>query len=315
VIRLIPQVEMNAGALNKKRKSMSSMRRKDYLWAYLMIAPVMIGSLIFHFWPLVQTFYLSFTEWGAFGTYKFSGLNNYEKMLHDPNLLSAMKNTSIFTLITVPVSLVISTLVALMLNQKVRGLTIYRTLFFLPVVTMPAAVSMVWKWLYNADYGLINYLMGLFSMNGPDWLTDPNIALYSISLVAVWGSIGNNMVIIISGLQGISSTYYEAASIDGAGKITQFFRITLPLLTPTLFFLTIISLISTFQVFDLVFLMIGQNSIAIGSTQTVVFLFFMEAFVKNDKGYATALAMLLFVIILIVTMVQFRLQKKWVHYE
>lgn len=310
-----PEAQVGSSPPLKKRMKVSAARRGDFFWAYLMIAPTLIGTVIFHMWPLIQTFYLSFTKWGSFGTYNWTGLSNYTKMFDDPDLLLAMKNTTIFTILTVPIGLSISIVVALLLNQKIRGISIYRTLFFLPVVTMPAAVAMVWKWLYNADYGLINYILGLLSIEGPRWLTDSNIALYSIAMVAIWGAIGYNMVIIVSGLQGISSTYYEAASIDGARPLAQFFKITLPLLTPTLFFLSVISLINTFQVFELVFMMIGPNSLTINSTQTIVYLFYKEAFINNDKGYATAIAMLLFIIILLITIVQFKLQKKWVHYE
>lgn len=285
------------------------------MWAYLMIAPTVLGTMIFHFWPLLQTVYLSFTKWNSFGKYKWDGLTNYKRMMHDTELWIALKNTLIFTICTVPVSIFLSTLVAILLNQKIRGIPIYRTMYFLPVVTMPAAVAMVWKWLYNADYGLLNAVIGSFVNVKPQWITDPNIALYSIAIVAIWGAIGYNMIIIISGLQGINPTLYEASSIDGAGPAVQFFRITLPLLTPTFFFLTVISLINTLQVFELIFMMIGPNSLTINSTETIVYYFFKLAFLLNDKGYATAIALLLFVIIMLITVIQFVLQKKWVHYE
>jgi multiple sugar transport system permease protein len=180
---------------------------------------------------------------------------------------------------------------------------------------MPAAVSIVWKWLYNSDYGLINYLLSKVGIHGPGWLTEPRIALYSLVCVAVWGAIGYNMVIILSGLQGIPKTFYEAAEIDGASPILQFFKITLPLLTPTLFFVTVMSLINTFQVFELVYMMVGPNSPVIAETQTLVYLFYKQAFISNDKGYAAAISLFIFVIILLFTILQFKLQKKWVHYE
>ncbi|MFD0711510.1 carbohydrate ABC transporter permease [Paenibacillus sp. GCM10027626] len=299
-------------AAHKKTK-IGRMRRTDMMWGYIMIAPLMLGLLVFYVWPVFQTFFFSFTEWGAFGKYKWSGIDNYEKLLTDPNLLKAFRNTLIYIIFTVPVGIFISILVAVLLNQRIRGLTLYRTLYFLPVVTMPAAVAMVWKWLYNADYGLLNFGLSKIGIQGPQWLTDPKFALYSVIIVAIWSSIGHNMIILLSGLQGISSSYYEAASIDGAGTMYQFFRITLPLLTPTIFFVSVISLIGAFQVFDLIFMMVGN--IVIDSTQSIVYLFYKYAFMQNMKGYASAIAVILFLIIMGVTYVQMKLQKRWVHYE
>ncbi|MBS4197394.1 carbohydrate ABC transporter permease [Lederbergia citri] len=302
-------------SLKKPKRKLSRVKRSDYFWAYAMIFPTMAGTFIFNIWPVFQSFYLSLTEWGGFGQYSFAGFVNYKRLFQDPNLISAFKNTAIYTVLSVPLGISLSILVAVLLNQKIKGVTFYRTLFFLPVVTMPAAVAIVWKWLYNADFGLINYSLSLIGVKGPGWLTDPKIALYSLVLVSVWGAIGYNMVIILSGLQGISKTYYEAAEIDGASPFAQFFKITLPLLTPTLFFVSVMSLINTFQVFELVFMMIGPNSPVIRDTHTLVYLFYEEAFINNDKGYAAAISLFIFVIILIFTILQFRMQEKWVHYD
>jgi multiple sugar transport system permease protein len=288
---------------------------KDILSGYIMIAPLMIGLFIFYLWPVFQTFYFSFTKWGAFGKYKWTGLANYEHLLHDPDLGRALLNTVVYILLSVPGSLILAILVAVLLNQKIRGVGIYRTLYYLPAVTMPAAIAMVWRWLYNGDYGLINYLLSLFGLHGPRWLSDPAIALYSIILVAIWGAIGTNMILFLAGLQGIPGVYYEAAAIDGAGPLPRFFRITLPLLSPTIFFALVTSLIGAFQVFDLIFLMTGPNSPALDATKTIVYLFYQYAFITNDKGYAATIAVLLFVIILLITLVQFRLQRRWVHYS
>jgi multiple sugar transport system permease protein len=293
----------------------SILTRKEWFWGYLMIAPFFIGLLVFYLWPIVQTFYFSFTKWEAFNNYSWAGLDNYKRLFHDANLMHALRNTVTYVVMFVPISIILSIFVATLLNQKVRGLAIYRTLFFLPVVTMPAAVAMVWKWLYNGDYGLINYVLSMFSIKGQNWLTDPNWALFAVVVVSVWSSIGNNMIIFLSGLQGISSSYYEAASIDGAGPFRKFFNITFPLLTPTIFFVTVISLIGAFQVFDLIYMMIGSKSLMIENTQSVVYLFYKYAFENNDKGYASAVGMFLLVIIMLITALQMKLQKKWVHYE
>lgn len=280
-----------------------------------MIAPLMLGLLIFYIWPAFQTFYFSFTTWGAFGKYHWTGLSNYVQLLRDPDLGAALSNTFIYTILSVPGSVALSLLVAVLLNQKIRGVAVYRTLYFLPAVTMPAAIAVVWKWLYNGDYGLINSVLGLVHIQGPRWVSDSHIALYSLILVAIWSSIGYNMVLFLAGLQGIPTTYYEAASIDGSGPFRTFFRITLPLLSPTVFFTTVISMISAFQVFDLIYMMFGPTSLVIDSTQSVVYLFYKNAFLIDNKGYAATIAVLLFVIILGVTAIQFQLQKRWVHYS
>jgi multiple sugar transport system permease protein len=290
-------------------------KKEDILWGYLMIAPTFLGVLVFAIWPILQSLYLSFTTWGAFGQYRWSGLDNYKRMWNDPNVWQAFKNTLIFTGISVPLSIAIAIVIAVLLNQKLRGVGFYRLLYYLPVITMPAASAMVWKWLYNGDYGLINYVLSWFQIEGVRWLTNPQVAIFSLIVVAVWGSIGMNMVILLSGLQGISSSYYEAASIDGAGVVSRFLRITLPLLTPTIFFLVIITIISKLQLFELVYMMIGPTGITIDQTQTVVYLFFEAGFVQGEKGYAAAIILILFVLIMLFTALQFWLQKKWVHYE
>jgi multiple sugar transport system permease protein len=299
----------------KAKLKKSPLKRSDYFWGYLMVIPTLLGLLALYIWPIVQTFYFSFTQWEAFGNHEWGGLANYKKMLEDPDLISGLKNTIIFAALSVPLSIALAIMIAVLLNQKIKGLSFYRALYFLPVVTIPAAVAMVWKWLFNGDYGLTNYLLGIFSIEGPNWLTNPDIALFSIVIVSVWMQIGYYMIFFLSGLQGIPSTLYEAASIDGAGPIKKFFTITLPLLTPTIFFVSIISIIEALQVFDLIFMMIDPTSPAVQETQTLVVLFFKQAFEYNDKGYASAIAFLLFVIIFVITLIQVKLQKKWVHYE
>ncbi|MEH7347632.1 carbohydrate ABC transporter permease [Gottfriedia acidiceleris] len=309
------QVEIKSKSKLKIPSLAKTRKRSDYLWAYFMIAPTMIGLTIFYLWPIIQTIYFSFTEWGAFGQYEWTGLDNYRRMLEDTNLLQSFKNTGIYIIFTVPIGIFLSILIAVLLNQKIKGKSVYRTLYFLPVITMPAAIAMVWRWLYNSDYGLLNYLLSIFGIKGPQWVSDPKVALYSIIVVAIWSGLGYNMVIFLSGLQGIPKTYYEAAEIDGAGPIRVFFKITLPLLSPVIFFVTIMSFIGAFQVFDLIFMMIGKSSTALESTQSIVYLFYQHAFVLNDKGYAAAIAVLLLIIILIITAIQMVLQKKWVHYD
>lgn len=299
----------------KRPKSLRRIKNKDIFWGYLFISPTLIGLLVFYIIPVFQTFFYSFTNWGDFGNYSWSGLENYKNIFEDNEIWKSFINTLIYAFSVVPISTAVSIIVAVFLNQKIKGLTIYRTLYFLPIVTMPAAIGMIWKWLYNSDYGIINQLLSWFSINGPDWLTDPNWVLLSIIIVGVWGSIGTNMIILLSGLQGIPKSLYEAASMDGAGVLYSFFRITLPLLSPTIFFVAVISFISAFQVFDIIFMMISPTNPAIEHAQSVIYLFYHHAFVIGDKGLAAAISFILFIIILLLTIIQFKLQKKWVHYE
>lgn len=300
---------------NTRIKSKHPLKRSDYFWGYAMIAPTLIGLIALYIWPTIQTIYFSFTTWGDFGNYEWTGLSNYKELFQNPGLISALKNSILFAAVSVPLSIGIAMVLAVLLNQRVKGMAVYRTMYFLPVITIPAAVAMVWKWLYNADYGLINFVLGLIGLDGPNWLTNPSLALFSVIAVSVWMQVGYYMIFFLSGLQGISSSFYEAASIDGAGAIRKFYMITVPLLTPTIFFVSIISLIDALQVFDLIFMMIDSTSPAAADTRTLVILFFREAFELNNKGFASTIAVLVFVIILTITLVQVKLQKKWVHYD
>jgi multiple sugar transport system permease protein len=274
-----------------------------------------LGLAVFYLWPIVQTFYLSFTESGVFGGQTWVGLDNFAALFGDEEMLGALRNTLLYSalvLVGVPVAIVIA---ALLNVPGLRGLGFYRTLYFLPVVTMPAAVGLTWRYLYNGDFGPINYLLGEIGIDGPYWVSDPEFAIYAIAVVGIWSSLGYNAVLFLAGLQGIPKHYYEAAAIDGAGRMRQFFRITLPLLTPTTFFVVVITLINALQVFDLVFLMIDSKSPALAGSRTIVYLFYEQGFVQNSRGYAAAIAVVLLALILALTAVQFRLQRRWVHYE
>ncbi len=305
--------------LNQKNKTKVGFRSKkkynDWMWAYIMIAPLMLGITYFFFIPFFQNFFFSFTDLNAFGKWSFIGIANYVKILKDPTVWQAFKNTAFFTIVSVPISICLALFVANLLNSKIKGRAIYRTLFFLPVVTMPAAVAMIWRWLFNGDFGIINYFLKMISIEGPYWLNDPKYAIFTVIIVAIWSSVGYNMIIFLAGLQGISPTYYEAAAIDGANSFTKFFKITLPLLTPTIFFVLIISLISSFQVFDLILMMITDASVALEQTQSIVYLFYKNAFVYGNRGYATAISIILFFVILIVTITQIKYHSKWVTYD
>lgn len=255
------------------KKKASKREKKDWIAAYILIAPVTLGLLVFYIWPFIQNVWFSFNDVNKFNMSTFVGLANYKEMIGDKEVWRTFGNTLKYVIVTVPVGLALSTFLAALLNAKIKGKSIYRTLYFLPSVTMSAAVAMVWKWIYNEQMGILNSAIKAMGGTGHNWLTDSKTALFMIMIVGLWMTVGYNMIILLAGMQGINSVYYEAASIDGASEITQFFKITVPMLTPTVFFVMITSIISGFQVFDTVYMMIGKASPAFEATQTVVALF------------------------------------------
>jgi len=302
------------GPTRTRRARRTRVHRGEGWWALAMLVPTLVGLGVFSLWPIFQTLYYSFTTWGAFGGHVWSGLANYRSLLSDSELLQSLLNTFIFTAVTLT-SVPLAIVVAALLNRPgMRGLAVYRTLYFLPVVTLPASVALMWKLLLSGDYGIVNWLLSLVHVNGPYWLSNPGTAIYALAAVSVWSSIGFNMVILLAGIQTIPRDYYEAAELDGAGKVRQFVSITVPLLTPSIFFVTVITVINSLQAFDLVYLMVGVNNPALDHSQTIVYLFYKTGFIDHNGGYAAAIAFVLMVAILVFTTVQFRLQKRWVHY-
>ncbi len=221
----------------------------------LFLLPGFLGMLIFLFIPIGASFVLSFTEWDLLGVPKFVGGFNYIDLLGNADFRNALLHTLTFIVGYLPSVIFLSLLIAILLNSKVRGIVAFRAIYFIPVVSSWVAVSMIWKWLLNPQYGVINYLLSLIGIQGPMWLYDPNWAMFAIIITSVWKDLGFVMVIFLAGLQGIPKFYYEAANIDGAGAMAKFRHITVPLLRPTTFFVLIISLINSFQVFDQVWIM------------------------------------------------------------
>ena len=296
------------------KKAGLSWKVKDWIAAYIFIAPVTIGLMVFYIWPFIQNFWFSFNDVNKFNVTHFIGLDNYRQMLSDKEVFQSFVNTLKYVGVTGPVGLFLSLVIAALLNAKIKGKSIYRTLYFLPSVTMAAAVAMVWKWVFNEKMGILNAVITSFGGPRIGWLTNSKTAIFVIMLVGLWMTVGYNMIILLAGMQGISKTYYEAAAIDGAGSLTQFFKITIPLLTPTIFFVMITSIISAFQVFDVVYMMVLKSNPAYESTQTVVMLFYRQAFDYGYKGYAAAISILIFAVIMLITLIQFSVQKKWVNY-
>jgi multiple sugar transport system permease protein len=286
----------------------------DGLWPYAFIAPAFLGIAVFYLWPILQTFYFSFTEWGVFGGTTWKGLDNYAQLIADPEFYLSLRNTIIYAVLvcaSVPVAVVLAALVG---ARGLRGASIYRVLYFLPYIAMPVAIAMVWRVIFNGDTGVINWLLSLVGITGPYWLSTPGFAIIAISIVGFWSSIGFAMVVIGAGLRNIPEELHEAAALDGAGPLRTFRSVTLPLLTPTIFFVLVITLIGSLQLFDLVFAMMGKSNPALPESMSLVYYFYKVGFIQNDKGYAAALAMAILVVIGVITLVQFRLQRRWVNY-
>lgn len=280
----------------------------------LFIGPMLAGLLVFYIGPVLVTFYYSFTKWGVFGGIEWIGLANYAEVLQSQELRRALFNTAVYTaivLLSIPIALVIA---ALLNRPKLRGVGIYRTLFFLPVITMPVAIGWLWKLILNGEFGVVNQGLAGIGISGPSWLSDPATALIAVSVVGVWASIGYPIILFVAALQGVPQELYEAASLDGAGPVRRFFSITIPSVSPTIFFVSVLTTIGALQMFDLIYVMIGKLNPALPQTETVIYLFYRTAFIENDKGLASAIVFALMILIMLLTALQFRLQRRWVHY-
>ena len=281
---------------------------QDNKWGYLMIAPTIIGLIVLNVYPFIDTIILSFCKSGVFGGRTFSGLSNYTEMFTSGEFWQAAWNTIYFCILTVPVGVFIALIVAVMLNAKVKGKVVFRAIFFLPMVVAPAAVAMVWKWMFNSEYGIINTVFHLKA----NWITDPNLVIPTVAIVAIWSAVGYDAVLLLSGIQNISKSYYEAARLDGCTKLQQFYYITLPMVSPTLF---VVLIMASLKVYDLIYMMIGEGNPALSKSQSLIYLFYRESFIKGDKGYASAIVIATVFLIGIITAIQFIGQKKWVNYE
>lgn len=289
--------------------------RNEWIWAWFLIAPTMIGLMILNIVPIFQTLILSFYKSGAFGKGNiFVGIDNYKTLFADSQVWYAVRNTLGYTCVVVPITIIIAMMVAVFLNGRIRGKVIYRTIYFIPMVAAPAAVTMVWKWLYNNQYGLINYLLRSIGVGAVNWIDNPKVAPVSIAIIGIWSGIGYSMVLLLAGLQEIPRDFYEASNIDGASPIKQFFGITLPLISPTLFFVVVTSIISAMQVFDIIYMMIDVTSPSYDYTVSLVYLFYNNSFKYSNKGYGSAIVMLLLFIIMAITVIQNKFQDKWVNY-
>ena len=290
---------------------MSSSRREAITF-YLCISPWLIGLVAFVLGPMLASFYFSLTDWTLLSPPVWAGLDNYARMTTDPLVLQSLKITGLFTLAYVPLDLMGGLALALLMNQKVRGISIFRTVYYLPSVISGVAYVVLWMWIFHPSAGLFNTLLAYVGIPGPRWLASPDWALPAIVIMSLWG-LGRSMVIYLAGLQGVPAHLYEAAALDGASAWQQFWAITLPLLTPTIFFNLVLSIIGTAQTFTQAF--VATNGGPLNATLFYVLYLYRQAFQMFRMGYASALAWALFVIVLALTLLVVRSGRSWVYYE
>ena len=295
------------------RKPSWKKKWREAVTGWLFIAPVMLGILIFQIGPILVSLWSSFTNWDGLTDAQFVGLANYAQLPRDPMFNETLKNTVLFTLGAIPLTVGLALALALLLETRgLKGRAFFRTAYFTPYVTSAVAIGLVWFQFY-APKGIFNEVLGWVGIAGPAWLTDLKFALPAVIVVAVWQGIGYPMVILLAGLQGIPQSLYEAARIDKASSWTQFWKITLPLLTPQLFFVLIMQFIASFQIFGIIFVMTkgGPGN----ATNVLIYYLYQNAFTFGRLGYASAMAWVLFIIIGAVTLIQWQLQKRWVFYD
>jgi multiple sugar transport system permease protein len=295
------------------RRPRLSLARQEELTAYLFILPSLLGFVVFLVVPMVASLGISFYDWELLTPPRFIGLKNFATLVTDRVFRDVVWNTVYYTFGLVPLNLVVSLGLALWLNTRLRGLTLYRMAFFLPVVTVTVAVALIWRWMYEPRAGIIDVGLRAIGLPGPAWLGDTHWAMPAIIIMSVWKGFGYNMVLFLAGLQGIPVNLYEAAMIDGANGWQRFWRITLPLLSPVVFLAVVLTVISSFQVFDQAYVM--TNGGPANATNTIVLYIYQNGFQFFRMGYASAIAWVLFGVIFVFTLVQMRLQGKWVQYD
>jgi len=283
------------------------------MWGYALSSPMMIGFTLFFLIALGASFVLSFTDWSLLESPNWVGASNFRRMFSDDRFITALVNTFAIAVPNVILRIAFALVLAMVLNMKIAFRAFYRIVFFLPVLTMPVATATIWKWIFDPQFGPVNGFLRQLGVDGPAWLLNPGTATIAVVIVLLWSGIGYDMIIFLAGLGAIPRDYYDAAAIDGASGWQQFRDITLPLLTPTTFFLLVIAVISSLQVFDLVYVMTdisGANRLP-----TIVYYIYGQGFTNGNMGYAIAGAWALLAIILVFTIVQFRLQRRWVFYQ
>ena len=291
-----------------------SPKSRENLTGYLFIAPWLIGFLVFTLGPFIQSFYLSFTRYNIVQPPKFIGLANYRMMLFDDELFwKSLWVTIRFALYSVPMVLVVGVLLALLLNSNVKGIAAFRTIFYLPSIIPTVATTSIFMWILNPQVGMVNQILDLIGIKGPAWLSDPTWTPWSLVFMSVWGA-GGSMVIYLAGLKDIPTYLYEAATLDGAGPIQKLKAVTLPMLSPVIFFNLVMGIIGTFQYFTQAFMISKGQGGPEDSTMFYALYMFQRSWKYMDMGYGSAMAWILFVLIIFITAVIFRSHTRWVHY-
>lgn len=286
-------------------KGRGASEKRQWPTALLFLSPTLVIVTTFVVFPILFSFYLSFHEWNMFGSERsFVGMDNYARMFSDREFWLVFRHTAFYTLGTVPLNMALALVVAFALNKKLRGKKWLRAAFFTPVVISSVAAAVIWRWVFDPNLGLANHMLSLLGMSPVNWMNDAGAAMFSLIIVGVWKTFGINVVLYAAGLAGIPEHYYEAAEIDGAGGWTRFWRITLPLLSPTTLFILVLSVIGSFQVFDLVYVLTYGGPL--GSTKVIVFYLYEHAFRFFNMGYASAVAYALFAVLLVLTLAQIR---------
>ena len=294
--------------------SLGLMARREERAAWLFLIPSLVLFTVFTALPVIAAFLISFAHWDLFNAPRPAFFDNYIALWNDPIFRQVLGNTGYYVVLAVPLQMLLGLLCALGLNRGVPGQAFFRVIYFLPVVTSTVAAGLVWAWLFNSNFGLINMGLSLLGVNDlPKWLISSKWAMPAVIAVSVWQGLGYSMVLFLAGLQNIRRDLYEAAALDGATGWSRFWHITLPLLSPMTFFVLIISIIGSFQVFELVYVMTKAGPS--NATNTLVFFIYQNGFMFYQMGIASAGAMVLFLIVLVLTLVQYRLQNRWVHYE
>lgn len=298
--------------LYKKHKHVLSKKRAKY--GYIFAAPWLVGLLIFYAYPLLSSIYFSFTNYNIISDFNFTGLTNYKNLFQDEYFWIGIKNTLYYTIFSVPLSVALGVFLAVLLNMPIKGKGIFRTIFFIPTLVPIVATAIIWQWLLNPQFGLVNSLLDFIGINGPSWLGDPSWSKPSLILMAQWG-IGNTVLIYLAGLQDISKEYYDAAEVDGANFFKKTTYITLPLLTPVIFFNMIMGIINSLQVFTLPYSITYGTGNPANSLMFYSMYLYNNAFLYMNMGYASAMAWILFIVILSLTLIVFRSSGHWVFYQ
>jgi len=282
-----------------------TMAQKDAITGYFFIAPAVFGLLVFLIYPIIASFVISSFEWNVLTTPKFIGIENYKSLFTDKVFLISLANTVKWVLFYVPVSILVSFIMALAMDMPVRGIGFFRTVFYIPVITPIICVALLFVWMYNKEFGILNYLLAQVGGQPVGWLTDSRISIFAIALMSIWKWAGYNMLIMLAGLQGIPDTLYEAAEIDGVTPLKKVWYIKLPLLRPAFFYVILTSVIDAFQVFSEIYIMTKGGPGY--STYTISYYLYTNAFEFGKMGYSCAMAVVLFIIIMTITLIQNKL--------